>query len=227
MRLWRSGVFWVTAGAFVALLAWDASGGDLWLAHLAGDVNGFRWRDSFWLTTVLHQGGKDAAWLLWLALLLALRWPPAFMRRLDRLQRWQLVLGVLAAVAVINLVKYASHTSCPWSLRDFGGSARHVSHWLWNRLDGGPGHCFPAAHASAGFAFMTGWFAWRQSGSRIAAAWLAASVFAGMLLGIAQQLRGAHFMSHTLWTAWICWVAGWLVDVIFKAARSRLAPAPG
>ena len=28
------------------------------------------------------------------------------------------------------------------------------------------------------------------------------------LLGLAQQMRGAHFMSHTLWTAWLCWTCG-------------------
>ena len=38
---------------------------------------------------------------------------------------------------------------------------------------------------------------------------------ANMHIGIAQQLRGAHFMSHDLWTAGICWVAAASVSLAF------------
>ncbi len=34
--------------------------------------------------------------------------------------------------------------------------------------------------------------------------WLLAVAVVGAVLGGVQQLRGAHFMSHTLWTAWLC-----------------------
>jgi membrane-associated PAP2 superfamily phosphatase len=37
----------------------------------------------------------------------------------------------------------------------------------------------------------------------------------GFILGISQQMRGAHFMSHTLWTAWLCWTVGWISHLIF------------
>ena len=40
---------------------------------------------------------------------------------------------------------------------------------------------------------------------RVARAWLLGVMAAGLMLGLTQQLRGAHFMSHTLWTAWVCW----------------------
>ena len=35
-------------------------------------------------------------------------------------------------------------------------------------------------------------------------------LLAGLLLGLTQTVRGAHYPSHTLWTAWICWTTGWL-----------------
>ncbi len=47
-------------------------------------------------------------------------------------------------------------------------------------------------------------------------------LLAGLLLGAAQQLRGAHFMSHTLWTGWICWS----VAVLLELARCTLASTP-
>jgi len=34
-------------------------------------------------------------------------------------------------------------------------------------------------------------------------------------------VRGAHFMSHTLWTGWLCWVTGWLCDLAATALRPR------
>jgi len=46
---------------------------------------------------------------------------------------------------------------------------------------------------------------------------------AGFALGLAQQMRGAHFMSHTLWTAWLCWAGSWLCDLI--SSRNLAAPA--
>jgi membrane-associated PAP2 superfamily phosphatase len=32
-----------------------------------------------------------------------------------------------------------------------------------------------------------------------------AVVALGIAYGIGQMLRGAHYPSHTMWTAWICW----------------------
>ena len=88
----------------------------------------------------------------------------------------------------------------------------------WIEHDGGSGRCFPAGHASTGFAFMGGFFALRTQAPGMAGLWLAVALAAGLLFGGVQQLRGAHFMSHTLWTAWLCWVVGWLADPLF--ARS-------
>ena len=37
-------------------------------------------------------------------------------------------------------------------------------------------------------------------------------VLVALALGLAQQWRGAHFMSHTLWSAVVCWLVAWLVQ---------------
>lgn len=31
----------------------------------------------------------------------------------------------------------------------------------------------------------------------------------GLTFGITQQLRGAHFLSHDLWSAALCWAIAW------------------
>ena len=51
---------------------------------------------------------------------------------------------------------------------------------------------------------------------------------AGLLLGLGQQWRGAHFMSHTLWSAWICWMVGLAMAWGARGLQARRAKAwPG
>ena len=197
------------------LLAWDASGFDLPLAQAVGTAHGFAWRDHWLLTSVLHDGGRQLSWALALALCLGVWWPAGPLARLPAAQRLQLAVSTLVAAFAVSLLKGLNATSCPWDLHLFGGVAQYVSHW--SRLaDGGPGHCFPAGHAASGFAFLGGWFAFRRHDPHAARWWLLAALGTGGLLGISQQLRGAHFMSHTLWTAWICWTCAWILDGLHR-----------
>jgi membrane-associated PAP2 superfamily phosphatase len=207
---------------FVLLLLWDASGLDFALARAMGAPAGFPLRDNGFLVRVMHDGGRAASWALFAALVVAIGWPFGFLRRLGRRERAQLVIAALASVAVVNAIKGASGTSCPWSLQAFGGAAPYVPHWSWGVRDGGGGHCFPAGHASAAFAYVGGYWAWRRVSPAIARRWLAGALIAGALLGLSQQWRGAHFMSHTLWTAWLCWTVGCAVDAWMRRSSRKL-----
>ncbi|MET3182198.1 phosphatase PAP2 family protein [Variovorax sp. NFACC27] len=207
----RLGVF--TLAALIALMAWDATGADLLLARMAGSHLGFPLRDNPFMVHVMHEGARNLSWALVILLFAAIRWPFGLLRRLDTGARVQLALTVLGSVIAVSILKHASHTSCPWDLQEFGGVARYVSHWSWGIGDGGPGGCFPAGHASAAFAYVGGYFVLRRVSSRAAAIWLWTAVAAGLVLGVAQQLRGAHYMSHTLWTAWVCWTVGFAIEV--------------
>jgi membrane-associated PAP2 superfamily phosphatase len=211
-------VGWLTVALLVMVGGWDASGLDLPLASLAGSAAGFPWREHWLLSTVAHEGGRRLAWLLALVLCLGVWWPLGPLRRIDLADRLQLAVTILVGVLVVSLLKTGSRTSCPWDLADFGGLARYVSHWSLHP-DGGTGRCFPAGHAAAGFTFAGGYFAWRRTDARTARVWLATAFGAGLLLGLAQQWRGAHFMSHTLWSALVCWTTAWLVDALWPRAR--------
>ncbi|RIX83623.1 phosphatase PAP2 family protein [Acidovorax cavernicola] len=219
----------LTLLALALLMTWDALGGDLPLARLAGTPMGFPWRENPFLVHVMHEGARNLSWLLVAGLFAAIRWPVGVLRRLDMPTRARLALTVLASVVAVSLLKHASATSCPWDLQEFGGVARHVSHWAWGVSDGGPGGCFPAGHASAAFAYLGGYFVLRRVAPRAAAIWLGVTLAAGLVLGLTQQMRGAHYMSHTLWTAWICWTVGFLIDLVATRRRPSLPherPAP-
>ncbi len=195
-------------GGLAALLAWDASGLDMAVAGLAGGADGFALRNHWLLTHVLHDGGRRLSWLVALALCVGVWLPRGPLVRLHSAERLRLAAGTLAAAFTVTLIKGLSPASCPWDLHDFGGVAHFVPHWRW-LPDGGGGHCFPAGHAASGFSFIGGWFAFRDVDRGIAWRWLAIALGTGLLFGLAQQARGAHFLSHTLWTAWICWCVTW------------------
>jgi membrane-associated PAP2 superfamily phosphatase len=176
------------------VLAWDMSGLDLPLARSFGGSDGFPWREN-WLTAgVLHDGGRVAGWVALGAALLR--------RDLAGRQRLWWLGTTLSCLAAIHVLKHASATSCPWSLAEFGGAARYVSHWRWGIDDGGSGHCFPSGHAASALALLPG--AYVLPG-RAARRWLLLVLVGAVLFGTAQLVRGAHFASHTLWTAWVCW----------------------
>ena len=222
-------VFRWTVGSFLLLLAWDASGLDLAMAHWFGSASGFS-MESHWLWRgVLHDDIRLWPWVIELGLLVCIFLPVGRFKQLPMARRAQLALTTLAALLTVSTLKLHSHTSCPWDLQDFGGVATHVSHWAWGVRDGGTGGCFPAGHASGGFAFVGGFFAFSHVLAPTARRWLAGAMLAGFLFGLAQQVRGAHYMSHTFWTAWLCWTvaAGMDAAVSRLIARSRPhAPAP-
>lgn len=194
----------ITLALLAALLWWEASGLDLVLASSYGNASGFALRSAWWTRDLLHDGGR---WLSGLALAASAVWA----WRGERTQRPRRLAWfglVLAGLIAVPLLKRFSATSCPWDLSGFGGTATYVPHWLVTVLDGGPGHCFPSGHAVAAFAFLPLYFHWRGRRPRIALAVLAGVLTLGTLFGWAQLARGAHFPSHTLWSAWLCWVIG-------------------
>lgn len=206
------------------LLMWEACGGDIWLAQLLGVGPAGRTQS---ILVALHSAGRwaaAAALLCWaiLALRAGAAGEPS---RAEHGFAWGLTLILLLLVPVI---KRFSLTSCPWDLALFGGSAQYLSHWtLWwpGSGDGGPGHCFPSGHAASAFAFAPGVWLWWRYDRRRAWAWAAAVTAAGLVATVTQTMRGAHFLSHSLWTAWLCAaVSAWAMRL---SARSRAAYSAG
>lgn len=187
------------------LLAWDASGADLHIVRWFGTTQGFAWRNHWLLAGVFHEGGRWLSALVIGVVIVNVARPWAFARDMPLLTRGWWCAATAICLVLIPTLKHASATSCPWDLAEFGGSAHYVSHWALHLRDGGPGGCFPSGHASAAFSFFSGWFALRASAPKAARRWLAGVWIFGIAFGIAQLLRGAHYPSHSMWTAWLCW----------------------
>jgi membrane-associated PAP2 superfamily phosphatase len=208
------------ATALLLLLLWDASGVDLPLVRLFGGPDGFAWRHRLLTALVLHEGGRlCSAALLTLTLVAAAR-PFGPWRELARTERLWWVAVTVGCLLAVAALKRHSPTSCPWSLQEFGGHAVYLSHWGW-RPDGGPGHCFPSGHASGAFAFLAIGVVLRAREPCLARAWTIGLVTLGALFGLAQTMRGAHYPSHSFYTAWLCWA---LTLASHRALRSGRPP---
>lgn len=201
-RALRRRDLWVLALALALLVGWEASGWDLALSRRFGDAGGFAWRHAWWAQQLLHDGGRLLAWALLGVAALGL-WRP-WLSGPTRAQRLYWLGVLLACVVLVPGLKRLSATSCPWDLAEFGGSAAYVPHWLPGVAGGGPGHCFPSGHAVSAFAFFALYGLWRPHRPRLALALLAAVLAFGAVSGWTQLVRGAHFASHSLWSAWLC-----------------------
>jgi membrane-associated PAP2 superfamily phosphatase len=214
---------WVTGVALALLLLWDTSGLDLALVRAWGSADGFGWRDHWFTARVLHDGGRWLAGAVLAGLALNV-WRPLFGNTLPRAERWRWLLVTLATLLLVPLLKSASLTSCPYELAEFGGPAAYVSHWRFGVGDGGPGRCFPSGHATSAVAFFYGWFALRERHRAAARGWLAAVCVLGALYGWAQMARGAHYPSHTLWSAWLCWTLALAASAVRRPAGVAATP---
>lgn len=211
----------ITVLALAALLLWDFSGADQVVTGWFGNAQGFAWRNSFWATTVGHEGGRLLAWALLLTLVVQVvragTTQPGQPKRRERVFG---LLVTLLCLLVVPTIKRFSSTSCPWDMVAYGGTAQALSHWAWGVADGGPGHCFPSGHAVGAFAFFSLYFLWRPHQPARARGWLWAVLVMGFLFGLAQLVRGAHHASHSAWSAWVCWT----VCVLAYTLRHALKP---
>jgi membrane-associated PAP2 superfamily phosphatase len=214
---------WVALGIGLAvLLGLEATTIDLALARpffdaVAGD---FRWREHGFFTRVSHDGLRllSGAVLLWL--LVGLWRPLGVLRRLPPAARLYLVANVALCLIALPLLKRASWSHCPWDLALFGGHADYLRLLQWPGPQDTRGRCLPAGHALSAFAYAAGWFALRAHAPVAARGWLAAVLLFGAWAGLAQQARGAHFLSHTLWSLWLCFALAALTAFIV-ARRTR------
>ena len=205
---------WLALTALTA--AWEWTGLDLSIMRLLGNASGFAWQHHWFLSNWLHTGMRQAFVLVFLLTMAWALWPqrwqfwhdsPLWVPRQERLAA---LLAIAVCLMAVSLAKRASLTSCPWDLQEFGGMARYVPHWNLLVLDGGPGHCFPGGHASSALSFLPLALPWllpltaRPARPRLGWALYTSFTATGLLLGLTQTLRGAHYPSHTLWTLLIC-----------------------
>jgi membrane-associated PAP2 superfamily phosphatase len=203
------------------------SGWDMAVARTFYDDarHGFPWRDALWLEVIGHHLLKFVpVGICLVALGTALgshvvpRWRPW------RTSAWALAAALALGPAVVTQLKSMTVAHCPWDLRDFGGYASFAadyagSWWVPSRAEAG--RCLPSGHAGAGFCLLALYFFGMAAGRpRWRWAGLAAGVAAGLSFGFIRVVQGAHFPSHVMWAAVVCWLAAALVYLPVLAGKT-------
>ena len=204
---------------------------DLMLADMVFDARSgvFPWREA-WLTVTFNH--VILKWLLTLlaagligyAVIDACR-PQAALGANGRLQLRIIALSAILVPAVTSGLKQISASHCPWDLLRYGGAQPYVR--LFNAFPDGamPGQCLPAGHASSALWLVALAVCWLPARPSMAGRAALLAIAFGALVGYLQQLRGAHFMTHTLWSIWIACAIVLALVASANAERRRFCSA--
>jgi membrane-associated PAP2 superfamily phosphatase len=226
-------LLWLCAAALAIFWLGRYTDVDLTLADRVFDpgAGGFPWRHAWLADTFSHGILKLVLTAAGLLTVVAAAVDLVRPRRAGghRLRLRIVALSAILVPLVTSMLKRASDSHCPWDLERYGGAQPYVR--LFDALPHGalPGHCLPGGHASAALWLLSVAVFWLPHAPRKALAVAAAAATFGFAVGGMQQLRGAHFLTHTLWSVW---VAALLVLVVSAGLQARVArpanaPLPG
>lgn len=134
-----------------------------------------------------------------------------------------LLLTIIMVPAIVAALKAFTHVSCPNHLTIFGGDIPYLSLWQ-DILAQTPAKCFPAAHASAGFALYA--FAYLPRFHAYKTKIILAVTTLAWIMGLYKMMIGDHFFSHTLVSMWLAWaityaMAGLFFDLLNLISKER------
>ncbi|WP_020397048.1 phosphatase PAP2 family protein [Thiolinea disciformis] len=175
-------------------------------------------RDAFWPNLIFYDGAKSLIIIFVLSILvglIAFRKHPLIQTYQRRL--WLIVLAGISIPLLIGALKATTNIPCPRDIDRYGGAYPHVS--LWHRYPdtyhpAEKQRCYPAGHASGGFALLALVFLFNTRRARLI-------IFSVVLvlassMGIYKMLIGDHFLSHTIITALISWIGVRLLSYLLK-----------
>jgi len=207
----------------VASLAWfELTPTDLWLQEALFDTARQQW---IWSggepvsRLVFYDGAKSL--LMFFALSLAgslvfMRYSPT-VRSYGRGIRI-VVLSLILVPACVAGLKATTNVACPRALTRFGGEVPYVGILSSYPAEYAPitrQQCFPASHASSGFALLALFFFFKTPRNRALAIGL--GLAAGRTMGSYKILIEGHFLSHTVVSMLLAWVV--INAVVIAEAR--------
>ena len=207
----------------VIILFFDFTSIDMWLQDKLYRPELGQWlldkQDPF-LRNLFYDGPKTLLMVLAKVLLLVL----IVFRSSAFLERYRSGLAIVlittvVTVALVGGLKSVTNVPCPKDLSHFGAEYPYVTflHRLPLAETLGRVRCFPAGHASGGFALLSLFFLFKRRRNRRIG--FGTGMVLGWTFGIYKMLIGDHFLSHTLVTMCLAW----LVSLTVAASVYRFA----
>ena len=202
--------FWPTLALLIVVIAlFELSSVDIAVQDRLFDFSLGRWTIASTdplPRLIFYDGPKVVIIAIGVILLAVSCGPKSWRRGLDR-RALLISFATLASVpALVGLGKATTNIFCPSEIRRYGGTVPYVRLCEPYPASDRPmsrGHCFPAGHASGGFALfgLVGLARTRRE-QKLG---IALGLMSGGAMGIYQMAKGAHYLSHTLVTMLAAW----------------------
>lgn len=177
---------------------------------------------------VLYDGFKRVLYTVALCLLVIL----LFFRKSNLVKQYRhgftvLLLSLILVPAFINFLKAETHVPCPRNLSLFDGNYPYVTlftsypkNFSLDRTI----RCYPAGHASGGFALMALFFLFKRRRHQYYG--LMAGLGLGWVTGFYKMLIGDHFLSHTVVSMLIAWCLILVIEHMVSSFLYTSEPSP-
>jgi len=218
---------WLVAASLVTSLVFAPGSLDITLAGW------FYWPDAteHWPLarqlpwSLLYRAATWITAMLVIAALAALVASFTVARRPWRRSAVLVLLGVAIGPGLLANAVFKDHWQHPRprDIVEFGGPLHYAPSPLPGRESGAS---FPCGHCSAGFMYACGWWIWRRRRPAWAAASLLAGLVLGLLLGVGRMAAGAHFFSDIIWSALLAFAVLHVLHHHVLPAEGALADAP-
>lgn len=188
---------------------------DRHLADALYQYEGGSWslRHSFLLQTLLHDSAKKIVSVFLIGCLFFSIYRAVIKRPIMWLNYF--VITAITITAGVSTLKHLTHVSCPWDLVIYGGHDLYIRSFAALPEGVSQGQCFPGGHVSVAYSLLGLYFA-AKANHRHYAKWLLLGVLClGVVFDATQQLRGAHFLSHGLWTLIFALVVNYLMFSLY------------
>uniref|UniRef100_UPI0040477BE5 phosphatase PAP2 family protein n=1 Tax=Aliarcobacter sp. TaxID=2321116 RepID=UPI0040477BE5 len=172
------------------------------------------------LKFLLYDGLKVALILFAIAILFSL----IFFKKKKFIQEYKkgLIIVLLSAILIplsIGSLKAITNTPCPCNIIHFNGTypdLKVFDSYPKDFIQTSKAKCWPAGHASGGFALMALFFLFKSPTNQKRA--LIGALVIGWSMGTYKMLLGDHFLSHTIITMIMSWL---IILLIVKFTQSK------
>ncbi|MDD2828016.1 MAG: phosphatase PAP2 family protein [Sulfuricurvum sp.] len=193
------------------VLFFGLSGTDIWVQSHFYNPQTHQWivdTNNEVLKFIFYDGIKRLLIIIAVIFLLVLivGWNKEWMRGYRRGFFIVILSSIIVPVAVGSL-KAVTNMPCPKNVETFGGVYPHTC--VWEKYTAKECHlekqkCWPAGHASGGFALLSLIFLFHSRRNKILSAVVAMVI--GWSMGSYKMLIGDHFLSHTVITMILAWL---------------------
>jgi membrane-associated PAP2 superfamily phosphatase len=195
----------------ICLLWFEFTPTDIWVQELLFNRNSHQWlldRTEPVSKFIMYDGVK---WML-IAGGLALVCSLALARKLPAIRPHSrgiriIILSLILVPAAVGGLKSLTNVACPRDLSNYGGVLPYigiVDHYPGDNAPTKPQKCFPAGHASGGFALLALAFLFKSRRNQTSA--VALALLTGWSMGLYKMAIGDHFLSHTVTTMLLAWL---------------------